>query len=283
MKNSLIDISGRVNKNIIEILCILDEVASKAETPFLLIGAMARDFLFEYYFDIQAPRATLDVDIGIKVRDWKTYNELLAELLKLKYVKKTNLEHRIEYKSVLIDIVPFGNIMSKENGLVVWQFDKDVTLNVLVFQSVLDSSIEICVQNSPPLIIKLPSIPGLLALKLISWYHAYPNRSKDAKDIKFILNNYEFTIDDEELFSHEDILKKEKFDTKYAAIRVMGREIRRMLDDNEFEYLKTILTEEFNEEYSKLVFHMMDRNDNYEDVLFHLLKLKAGMEDVQES
>lgn len=55
--------------------------AGKTGVPTLLVGAFVRDIWFEHVHGIRAPRATMDVDIAVLVRDWRQYMELREQLV----------------------------------------------------------------------------------------------------------------------------------------------------------------------------------------------------------
>ena len=70
MNNNLKDISGRIDQEIISILSNITEVAKELGIPFFVVGAFARDVIFEHIHGIPTARATRDIDIGVEVGGW---------------------------------------------------------------------------------------------------------------------------------------------------------------------------------------------------------------------
>jgi len=82
-------------------------------------------------------------------------------------------------------------------------------MSVMGFDDVYRHSTTIRLSSSPPLEVKIPTLPGLAILKLLSWKNNYPERKKDARDLLFIMINYE----------HAGI-----FDFNYLRMRILTLE-----------------------------------------------------------
>jgi len=65
MKKISKNISGKIGQNYIECIEQVNSVTEKLNIPYLLIGATARDIIFEYCHNIKCPRMTMDIDIGV--------------------------------------------------------------------------------------------------------------------------------------------------------------------------------------------------------------------------
>lgn len=62
------DISNKLEPNIVEVLCDIDAVCKRHAIPFFVVGATARDIIFNAIFNIKTSRASLDIDFGVRVQ-----------------------------------------------------------------------------------------------------------------------------------------------------------------------------------------------------------------------
>ena len=130
--------------------------------------------------------------------------------------------------------------------------------------------------NNPLLEIKIPTLAGLAVLKTVAWKEKYPERKKDAEDLLFIMNKYEYAGNFDRLYGTEfNLLESENYDTKIACIKLLGKDMVELCDHLTLEKIKQITENEINDKsYSKLVVQMMDLNDDYDDILNRLINLK---------
>jgi predicted nucleotidyltransferase len=84
MKNTSIDLSGKISETAVSILIEIEKIAVKLDFSFFVVGATARDFILEHQFDIKPSRATIDIDIGVIVSGWDQFELLKYELLSLR-------------------------------------------------------------------------------------------------------------------------------------------------------------------------------------------------------
>ncbi len=89
------------------------------------------------------------------------------------------------------------------------------------FEEAYEYSILVRICSDPILDIKLPTLPGLVLMKLISWEEKYPERKLDADDILFIMNNYNRADVENRLYEDEiiDLLKESEFNIRKAGIQ----------------------------------------------------------------
>ncbi|MFQ5867393.1 MAG: hypothetical protein ACE5IT_05300 [bacterium] len=283
MSNISFDISGKIDKSYIEALNEIRTVAESLGIPFFIIGALARDVILEHCHNIKAPGMTNDIDLGIKVEGWEQFNNLIDTLIKTGKFEKTREKQRIRFNEVLIDIVPFGKVSDNEYRIS-WPPEHELIMSILGFDEVYQYSIIIRLSRDPILDVKLPSLPGLAILKLLSWKDKYAEREKDAEDLLFIMNNYEHAGNFERLYDNElQLLEGEKFDNKIASIRLLGRDMARICSEDTLNSIRQILSEE-TEDQSKfnLVIDMMSSHNNFDETLYLLKKLKDGVFDIKQ-
>ncbi len=76
-------------------------------------------------------------------------------------------------------------------------------------------------------------------MKLISWNEKYPDRTKDAEDLLFIMENYVDVIDQNILYVKEaTLLEEEDFDNQIACIRLLGRNIAKISNTDTLNKIK---------------------------------------------
>jgi len=95
-----------------EILRIVCNVTEKYNCGFIIVGAFARDLNFEIVYKYEEVyRATSDIDFGIAISDWQKYDTIVQDLVKAGFEKsKGKGVHRLFYKNIPIDLVPFGGV-----------------------------------------------------------------------------------------------------------------------------------------------------------------------------
>lgn len=275
----LLDISGKVESSVVNTLYEVSKVADALKISFFIIGAAARDFIFEYCYNVKSPRMTKDIDLGIKVASWEEVNNLSKALLSTGKFSKTNRTGRYIYNETLIDLVPFGPIADKEKKIS-WPSQNETILVTLGFEEAYQYAITVRLSGDPTLDIKLPTVPGLTIMKLISWHEA-TDRKKDAEDLLFILKNYEETGVRNRLYEKEThLLEEEDFEIRPASIRLLGQGMARIAKSNTLKKIKDILDRETDSQSNyNLIFAMV--KDNYleqsDEALVLLEKLKQGV------
>ena len=279
MKNILIDISGKIDNSYIEPLIEIKNSAENLNMQFFVIGAFARDIIMEYFHRIKAPRMTMDVDLGIRISSWNQFDSLITKLESSGKFKKTREKQRIIYKDkVIIDLVPFGNISNKDEKIS-WPPENEITMSVLGFNEIYNNSAIVRLKNNPLLEIKIPTLPGLAVLKLLSWSDNYPDRSKDAEDLFFILVNYEYTGIENKLYESElSILESESFDNQAAGIILLGKEMKTISSKKTVKCIREILNNETSENSNYNLIRDISINSkiSFDKILFFIEKLKKG-------
>jgi predicted nucleotidyltransferase len=206
-----------------EVFQIVDEVLTKLEIPYYLIGvsAIALELLKS---DIKPSRGTKDIDFAIMIASLKEFDDIVAGLEGKGFHKAKapwTLFHP-DY-NVAIDLLPFGQI--EENDTVGFN-ERYTDLHVLGFKEVLSETEQVPIEEK---IAQIPPLHGMIILKLISWSDRPEERDNDLKDILIIIKNY-YEIDwDEILTNHYDAIPEGDFDKLIIAARVLGRKAAEVL------------------------------------------------------
>jgi len=65
--SNLLDLSGKINPVSLALYETLSDVAGSMGVSFFVVGATARDMIFELGHGLPSKRATKDVDFGVRV------------------------------------------------------------------------------------------------------------------------------------------------------------------------------------------------------------------------
>jgi predicted nucleotidyltransferase len=287
MNNILFNLSGKIEKPIVNALYTLKKVADSLNIPFFVVGASARDLILKHCYGIEPPRKTGDIDLGVEVANWQQFKELTESLIATGQFFPTKETQRFLCGVILIDIVPFGPI-TDDNKKISWPPEHEIIMSMVGFKEAFEYSITVRLSSDPVLDIKLSTLPGLAIMKLISWKDKYPERKRDAGDLLLIMNKYEEAGNSERLYGEElPLLQEEDFDARMAGIRLLGRDMAKISDPQTFRIIKSILDGEIEDvSQYKLVSDMIRESGSLQarfgEILSRLEKLRQGIIEVGE-
>jgi predicted nucleotidyltransferase len=227
--------------------------------------------------------ATLDIDIGVSILNWKHYEKLRESLILTKsFAPAPKIYHRLLFQDkYLVDLIPFGAVEGSA-GVIQWPPDQAIEMNVTGFQDVLNDTI--LVHLSDTLDIRFVSLPGLAVLKFIAWrdrHNEFP--TKDAVDIATLLKYYSQAGNDERLFEqHADLMEAANFDFETAGARLLGRDMAKILSPRTLKTVLEILDQYTDpEKNDQLILAIARRlpDREYKTALKLLKNLKAGILD----
>ena len=282
MNKSLLDLSRIIDCFRVELFETIAEVAESSNVHFFVVGAMARDIILLKGYGIQTGRATQDIDLGVQVSSWDSYERLREGLIATgKFRRDKKQAQRLEYgKSYPVDIIPFGAIAEPDHCFS-WPPEHDKKMSTLGFEEAYNNSINVRMRTEPVLDIKFVSLPGLALLKIISWDDNQLRSGKDAHDLLLLMRTYLDAGNQERLWNEEADLVGEDFDYVPAGSRLLGRDIAKILSPDSKEAVAKILDKETGEQSQyRLVENMMDKHSegrDFEEALQLLEDLKAGI------
>jgi len=277
-------LSGKIDSQITKALATIQRAATKLGIHFFVIGAFARDLLLDHCYNIEPVRKTSDVDLGVKVSGWEDYERLIDCLNRQENCSRdVKNSQRIYVGSVPVDIVPFGQI-SDEQRNIFWPPEQAHKMSVMGFYEAYESSINVMLCDSPELVIKIPTLPGLALLKIISWNEKYPERAKDALDLLLIMDNYGDTDVEDRLYATDSLLNEEEFDFKNASIRLLGRDMAMLASPETYIAVKAIIINETDPDgQNRLANSMLSTRIDYDkqmrSIMQKLTKLRQGFVD----
>ncbi|HQT32638.1 MAG: nucleotidyl transferase AbiEii/AbiGii toxin family protein [Thiobacillus sp.] len=212
----------------LEIMRHVDHVARSLHLRYFVAGALARVILLEHVHGQRPGPATRDIDFGVTVKDWPTFQSLKNGLIGTgAFESAPGIAQRLIYIRSIhrswIDLVPFGGI-EQDGRMIAWPPDRAMVMNVAGFSEAADAAIEI--EIAPGLTMAVASLPSLAVLKLITWLDRWPeNRGKDAQDFFHILSRYAEAGNMERLYDSEpDLMARADFDPDLAGAGLLGRE-----------------------------------------------------------
>lgn len=210
-----------------EVFDIIDKVMVKLNVPYYLIGAsaIALELLKE---GIKPSRGTKDIDFAIMISSIKDFEIIIEELDKYGFNKVSapwTLYHP-EY-NIAIDLLPFGEI--EENFTVNFN-ERYTSLHVLGFNEVLKDTSTIKIEEKS---VQIPSLSGMVILKLIAWSDRPEERNSDLYDVLRIIQHYFDLKYNEIVECHYDTFPEKDFDRLKIAARVLGRNSCKFLNISE--------------------------------------------------
>lgn len=159
----------------VEVLRELQERAERLGLTMLVIGAAARDLVVHALTQQQVVRATLDLDVAIAV-DREGFEEFTRGLDPVR-----NSEHKVHVLGIEVDVVPFGPM----------ERDRHVELNdghVLDVNGLAEAAATAVAVNLPNgVTVHVASLPAQAALKVLAWRDRHLKNTKDALDLRHIL------------------------------------------------------------------------------------------------
>jgi len=238
----------------------IDEVMIKLKVPYYLIGASA--IALELLKDgIKPSRGTKDIDFAIMISSIKEFETIVDELVKYGFNKVEapwTLYH--ERFNIVVDLLPFGEI---EEKFTVNFNERYTDLHLLGFSEVLEESTTVQIEEKS---VQIPSLPGMVILKLIAWSDRPEERNSDLYDILRIIEHYFDLKFDEIVEHHHDTfpVEEEALDQLKVAARVLGRNASKFLNVSEAineRILKTINENVTNVEESAIAKQWVSNKD----------------------
>ena len=289
MKERLLDLSGKVDDLplLVEVCESISSIAGSLDIPFFVVGATARNLIFERGYGVKSTRATEDIDFGVHLSDWSQYHSLTEGMISTGDFTDTRQKQRLIYKGNLkIDIVPFG-LIKDDNHDISWPPEQDFKMNILGFEEAYEHSLPVKLRGDSESTIPFASPTGLAILKIIAWDDRTVDlRNRDAKDISYIMKNYLEAGNKEHLYNDApDLFSEEDYDYELAGARLLGRDIACIVQRETKTAILRILESQIGEQEAYPLAEEMGEartfgSNVFEENLKFLETLKQGIEDI---
>jgi predicted nucleotidyltransferase len=215
----------------------------------IVVGAFARDLHLHYGAGIPIQRATRDVDFAFMVASWAEFDALRNRLIKSGACRAVEGGlHRLRHRNeVAIDLVPFGSIEAGSRQIA-WPPNGDMVMDVFGFREALVAATEVLLPGD--IKIQIVSLPSLGLLKIVAWddrHHRSPG--KDAADLVLIIRNYLAVEANRERLWGEfnKWTQDDNFDYEQSGARMLGHDIRQLLNKQGLEKIAAILWPQIDE------------------------------------
>jgi predicted nucleotidyltransferase len=244
MKSRSLNISGKIEPKAIALYNLINQATASLGIRYVVVGATARDIVLHYGYGAKIKRATTDVDFGIQVSDWSAFEALKTKLVALGF-SEAKAQHRLySQDGTQIDIVPFGKL-EDEQAKIKWPPKGEAVMTVLGFQEACDYSESVRIRDNPVIDIPVATTQGITLLKLVAWLdRAVENRSRDAKDLLYLLkNNEEIPTVVEAMYEDQKLMEKYDWDNTLAAAFLLGNATAEIAGTKTKGFLKDLLSE----------------------------------------
>jgi predicted nucleotidyltransferase len=281
------NLSGKIDPLLSEVLSLVSREAAKLDIPFFIVGATARDIVLEHCYRLTAPRRTKDLDIGVEVAGWEEYRKLSQALISTGKFEETSEQYILMFGDFKVDIVPFGGV-SHDQNTISWPPEHAFIMSILGFKEAYDTSLLIRIHDDPVLEVRVPTVPGMALMKIISWNDRYPERPKDAEDLLFLMENYASAGNEDRLYGEKAcFMEEEGFDIDMAAIRLLGHDMATMATKMTKEQVTAILSKELGGDdhghHDRLVRDMIGPSfvarERFDQTRTKLEKLRQGFDE----
>ena len=246
MTNTLLDFSLRPELALhARVVAEVEAAAGAVGVTPLIAGAFARDLHLQYGHGIDIQRQTEDIDFALAVPDWAAFAVLHERLIASgAFAGSTTAAHRLRHHSGWpVDLVPFGGVESPERKIA-WPPRQEFAMDVLGFREALATAHVALLPGNVRT--RVVSLPALALLKIVCWQDRhYASPRKDAQDLQMILRHY-LIADNESRLWDEFVAwtQNDDFDYELAGPRMLGHDIRRMLDKPGLDQVTHVLLQQ---------------------------------------
>ncbi|MGM0552308.1 MAG: nucleotidyl transferase AbiEii/AbiGii toxin family protein [Pseudomonadota bacterium] len=250
MNRVWLDISNRIDPLLAEALGEVDRLAADLGIPFVVVGATARDMVLHHGFGLEVRRATRDIDLGLEIAHWDTFQDLENSLLATGRFVADRAAQRLIFtdgdQRLPVDLIPYGKIEDSDHEIT-WPPDHTVRMNVLGFGDAFKTAGLVRVRSDPPSDVRCVSSAGLALLKLIAWDDGRQDgrRRRDAEDFRHLVETYLDAGNRDRLFEeHASLLDREAFDYREAGAHMLGADLASLMTPTPRASLVEILERE---------------------------------------
>lgn len=219
----------------LEAVAVLARVAGARRLRVLLIGAFARQIIFDQQHEGQPYRSTRDIDLGVRVATWSEYGDFVTALVSAGFTREA--EHKLRYPDgTEFDLLPFGGVVDKDNKLT-WRGSERV-MSMDGFNSA-DAHGEL--HEVAGVRLRVANLPGLITLKLFAFRDRGTDpRSSDLGDLDYIFSNASGALE-KRVYMELSPAQLGALDYPELGPYLLGRDVARTVSQDEAASLVVIL------------------------------------------
>jgi predicted nucleotidyltransferase len=265
----------------LDLLRQISRIAAETDCTFFVAGAFARDILLTGVFGIETGRATLDVDVGVVVKDWPTFASLKTRFLATKlFSADSRKQHRLMHlpTRLPLDLIPFGGLEGPDTHIA-WPPDQAFVMNVAGYKEALESAVE--VQVAADLSIRVASLPGLSILKVFAWEDRGAEDPKDAIDLGTIMRKYGDAGNQARVYEDLKLLELMNYEVDLVGTRLLGRDAGRIASPDTKKKVLRVLADKKKLDRLALDIARSKRGaeDAYEEAVKLIAEFRHGIEE----
>ena len=226
MKSTSLSIADKISPITRTIYRDIHAAAKSVGADWLVVGATARDMVYQAAFNVKITRATADIDFAIHVDDWETFSAITKSLVDEYGFSRTRLAHRFELpdSKIWVDIIPFGAIAG-DDGKYRWPDEPETEISTLGLQEGLDTAITCQISDDPVLNLKVVHPAVLIMIKIISWRDRKHYKRTDAQDVAYAMSYYTQLGDNHMRVYDDSSLYEGDLDMGTVGARLAGRDL----------------------------------------------------------
>lgn len=257
----------------LEAVAVLARVAEFRGLRVLLIGAFARQIVFDQQHEGQAYRATRDIDVGVRVATWKEYGDFITDLMSAGFIHEA--EHKLRYRDgTEFDLLPFGGVVDEHNKLT-WRGSERV-MSMDGFNSA-DAHGEL--RDVAGVQLRVANLAGLITLKLFAFRDRGTDlRSSDLGDLDYILSNALDALQ-ERVYTGLSPAQLEALNYPELGPYLLGRDVARTVSRDEAASLSVILDTRVLVAPDYALLSRATRLSSLEGAVARFRAFKQGLED----
>ena len=256
MKNMLFDLSAKSDlQPLAGVVRPLQLEATKLGASLFLMGAAARDVMLLHAYGIDTVRLTEDMDFGVMVRDWATFEALRQALLATGAfeARSKDATHKLWHQSGKpLDIVPFGGV-ERPNRTLAWPPSEQTVFDCFGMQEAMRAGHDVRLPGGDSLLVA--SLPALALLKVTAWQdRKFTQPGRDAGDLMLYLRHYlDCDKYDHAAQYYPELFEASDYVHEVASARLLGRDLRQLLDEAASDRILQILQPEADERGQRLL------------------------------
>ncbi|WP_409495609.1 nucleotidyl transferase AbiEii/AbiGii toxin family protein [Amycolatopsis sp. cmx-11-12] len=220
----MIDLSASTEPDLLlaaRVLARVDVVARAAAVDYLVVGATARTILSIGLVGGPPERATRDIDIAAAMGTWDDFEQFVSRL-----ERNGRSVHSFLVEGVEVDVVPYGGI-EEEDRTILWPDDH--RMNVRGLSEAVATAERVRLPGG--LVIKVPAVPALALLKLLTWWDRRAMTTRDAIDLGAMIAWYSSGPYWDRLYDKEfEALERYGYDPALAGAWLLGSHMPGLLD-----------------------------------------------------